>query len=278
MQKKRLKTCLKIILIIALFVCINYTNGTNRKVTFLEELFSDLINAPQKIYIHVKKYVEEDNLYFATVEDLKEENNMLKEKIEEMKVKIIEYENLQAENDVLRRHIKLSDLYPDYSVIVADIIVASANNWEYTYVINRGSKDGIKPNMAVIAEGGLVGYIESVTSDTAKVVSVLDAGNAISARIIRTRDTVVSKGNLALAENKQMKVINIPIGVSLVEGDKIETSGQGGIYPKGILIGKIKRFIQKSNPVENEAIVESFVDFDKLETVAIITTYESGDK
>ena len=72
-----------------------------------------------------------------------------------------------------------------------------------------------------------------------------------------------------------MKVTNIPIGVTLVEGDKIETSGQGGIYPKGIQIGKIKSFEHKNNPVENEAIVESLVEFDKLETVAVIVTMQS---
>lgn len=277
MQKGRLKTFFKIILIIALFVCINYTNGFNRKVTLLEELISDLITAPQKIVVHIKNYIEEDNQYFASVEDLKKENDLLNEKIEEMQLKVLEYESLQAENGVLKRHIKLADLYPDYSVIVADIIVASNNNWEYTYVINRGSKHGIEPNMAVIAEGGLVGYVESVTNDTAKIVTILDAGNAISARIIRTRDTVISKGSLQLAENKQMRITNIPIGVSLVEGDKIETSGQGGIYPKGILIGKVESFEQKNNPVENEAVIESFVDFDKLETVAIIKVNQSGD-
>ena len=124
--------------------------------------------------------------------------------------------------------------------------------------------------MAVIAEGGLVGYIESVTSNTAKIISILDAGNAISARVTRTRDTVVSKGSINLAEDKQMKITNIPTGVTLVEGDKIETSGIGGIYPKGILIGKVKSFEQKNNPIENEAILESYVDFNKLETVAVI--------
>lgn len=277
MQENRFKTFLKIILIIALFVCINYTNGTNRKVTIFEELISDLITAPQKIIAYIKNYVEEDNQYFASVEDLKKENELLNNKIEEMQIKVLEYESLQAENEILKSHIKLSELYPDYSVIVADIIIASTNNWEYTYVVNRGSKHGIKPNMAVIAEGGLVGYVESVTSDTAKIVSILDAGNAISARVIRTRDTVITKGSLSLAENKQMRITNIPIGVTLVEGDKIETSGLGGIYPKGILIGKVENFEQKNNPVENEAVIESFVDFDKLETIAVIVPSQSGD-
>ena len=271
MHKGNFKVLLKIILIVVLFACINYTNGTNRKITIFEEIISDIITAPQRIIVHAKNYFKEDgNIFFSNIETLKEENDNLKEENSKIKEKLLLYEALIAENEILRSHIKLANLYPNYSVIVADIIMDSGSNWEFTYTINRGSNDGIEPNMAVIAEEGLVGYIESVTSNTAKVVSILDAGNAISARVTRTRDAVVSKGSIQLSQNMQMRVMNIPIGVSLVEGDKIETSGIGGIYPKGLLIGKIKSFEQKNNPLENEAIVESFVNFNKLETVAVI--------
>ncbi len=270
MQRERVKIFLKIIFIIAIFILINYTNGNSRKVTIFENVVTNLISLPQRFIVNAKNYTSENNEYFSNVERLQKENEELTQELKEINEKLLNYENLQAENELLKKHIKLANLYPDYSIIVADIITASTSNWEYTYTINRGSKDGIEPNMAVIAESGLVGYIESVTSNTAKVVSILDAGNAVSARVTRTRDTVISKGSLSLAEKRQMRITNIPIGVSLIEGDKIETSGLGGIYPKGILIGKVRSFEQKSNPVENEAIIESYVDFDKLETVAVI--------
>lgn len=271
MQKNKYKVFLKIILIIALFVCINYTNGVNREVTIFEKVITNLFTLPQRVIVYVKNYVKDDNnLYFSNIETLKTENDKMKKELSDLKDKIADYEVLEAENNLLKQHIKLSDLYPNYSVIVADIIMDSKSNWENTYIINRGSKHGIQPNMAVIAENGLVGYIESVTETTSKIVSILDVGNSISGRVTRTRDTIIVRGSSELAEQKQMKIINIPIGVSLVEGDKIETSGIGGIYPKGILVGKVKSFEQKNNPVENEAIVESIVDFDKLETVAII--------
>ena len=270
MQGKRIKIFLKIIFIIAIFILINYTNGKSRKVTIFENVVTNLISLPQRFIVNAKNYTSENNEYFSNVERLKKENEELTQELKEINEKLLGYESLQAENELLKKHIKLANLYPDYSIVVADIITAATSNWEYTYTINRGSKEGIEPNMAVIAESGLVGYIESVTSNTAKVVWILDAGNAVSARVTRTRDTVISKGSLSLAEKRQMRITNIPIGVSLIEGDKIETSGLGGIYPKGILIGKVRSFEQKSNPVENEAIIESYVDFDKLETVAVI--------
>ncbi len=275
LKQSKVKTLFKIIFIILIFVCINYTNGTNRKVTIFEEIVSNLITLPQRLIVNIKNYVSDNNnQYFSDVKALKEENEKIKEENIALKEKMINYEAVVSENEVLKSHIKLSNLYPNYSVIVADIIMGSVSNWEYTYVINRGSSEGIEPNMAVISEDGLVGYIESVTNHTAKIVSILDAGNAVSARVTRTRDTVISKGSITLAKDKQMRITNIPIGVTLVEGDKIETSGMGGIYPKGILIGKIKTFEQKENPVENEAIVESYVDFGRLETVAIITNMQ----
>lgn len=275
MQKSRLKTFLKIIMVIALFACINYTNGESREVTVFEEIVSDIITVPQRIIVYIKNYFKEDkNIFFSNIATLKEKNDELKKENEELKNKMLDYEVILAENDVLKKHIKLADLYPNYSVIVADIIMDSGTSWDFTYIINRGSDHGIKPNMAVIAEEGLVGYVETVTNNTAKIVSILDGGNAISARVTRTRDTVISKGSISLAKNMQMRITNIPTGVTLVEGDKIETSGLGGIYPKGILIGKIKNFKQKNNPIENEAIVESFVDFNKIETVAVIKVEE----
>ncbi len=271
MQKKKWKVVLKLIFIIALFACISLTNGEGRKVTIAEEIASDLVTLPQRVIVYAKNFFKEDkNIFFQNVETLKDENDSLKGQIEELENQMLDYEMLKAENETLKKHAVLEASYPNYEVVVADIVMTSSSNWSLIYTLNKGEKDGIKPKMAVICKEGLVGYVETVTANTAKVVSILDAGNAVSARITRTRDVVVAKGNLSLANKNQVKIENIPIGVSLIEGDKIETSGLGGIYPKGILIGKVKKFDQKNNPIENEAIAESLVDFEKLETVAVI--------
>ncbi len=275
MRGNWLKNAFKIVLVIALFSCIALTNGKTRKVTLIESILNDVIVLPQRAYRHIKEYVTGSNSFFADIEELKAENDNLKEQISQLESKVINYESIYAENQVLKGHANLSDKYPDYDVVVADIISKSNTNWEAIYVVNKGSNDGIKPGMTVIAEAGLFGYVETVTKNTAKIISVLDAGNSVSARITRTRDEVVCKGSISLLEKQQLKVINIPSGTVLIEGDKIETSGMGGIYPKGIGIGKILEVVNKKNPIENEAILQMYVDFDKVETLAIIT--KSGD-
>lgn len=271
-----LKNFFKIIFIIILFVCIAMTNGKTRNVTLIESILNDFIALPQRAYTYVKQYVTGNDLFFSEVENLKTENSELKEKVKNLEEKVADYEKVNAENQVLKSHVNLSDKYPDYNVVVADIISKSNTNWEAIYVINKGSNDGIKPGMTVIAEAGLFGYVETVTKNTSKIISVLDAGNAVSARITRTRDEVVCKGSISLLDKQELKVINIPTGTVLVEGDKLETSGMGGIYPKGIGIGKVVEVLNKKNPIENEAVLKMYVDFDKVETLAVIVTSDES--
>ena len=266
-MNKKFKNILFWLFIILLFVGISYTNGKNRKVTLVESVFSAVVTLPQKGYTYVKNWMNKDSDFFKSIEEMKKENESLKEEREELNAKLMNYELIVSENTILKEHVNLIDSYPDYQVIVADVINESASNWEKVYVINRGMKDGVLPNMTVVAEDGLVGYVLSVTNSTAKI---LDPGNTVSSRVVRTRDSVTVKGNASLMKENTVKLSKIPTDLSLVEGDKIETSGLGGRYPKGIPIGEVTKFHVKKNPVENEAEVKAFVDFNKLETVAII--------
>ena len=172
MQGKWIKTIFSIIALIILFTCISLTNDVPRKTLVIEGFVSDLVSLPQRIYATAKAYVTSDEMYFSDLETLKKENEELKKQIEELQKMAIDYEQVTAENDVMRSHLKLADRYKDYNLVVADIISDSATNWEATYIINKGSKDGIKPGMTVITNEGLVGYVETVTNKTSKIISI----------------------------------------------------------------------------------------------------------
>lgn len=278
MRESKLKKVFFVIFVIVVFVSIGFTNGANRKVTFIESILSEVVTLPQGLYIYTKSWVTKDMDFFSQIEILKDENSELRKENDELNAKLSSYEVILSENSILKEHVNLTESYPDYDVVVANIISESASNWEEVYTIDRGEKDGIKPNMVVVAEEGLVGYVESVTGNTAKVISILDPGNTVSGRTTRTRDALSCKGSSKLNGNNKIRVINIPTSLTLIEGDKIETSGLGGRYQKGIPIGEIVEFDVKKNPVENEAILKTYVDFNKLETVAIIIEEYSGEK
>lgn len=270
MRGERLRKFILVLFIVFIFIIIGFTNGNNRKVTIVESVLSSAVTLPQKGFTYLKNWITKDTDFFAQIDELKTENKRLKEENDELNAKLINYEVILSENSVLKEHVNLTESYPDYNVIVADIISESASNWEEVLVINRGGKDGVKPDMVVVAEEGLVGYVESVTNTTAKIVTILDPGNTVSVRTTRTRDSLTSKGNSSLSNENKVKLTKIPTDLTLVEGDRIETSGLGGRYQKGIPIGEVIKFTTKKNPIENEAVVKTYVDFNKLETVAII--------
>ena len=186
-MENKLKKFFLVIFVILIFICIGLTNGNNRKITIIETIFSEIISIPQKGYIYAKNWITNNTNFFNQVDELQEENKKLKTENEELNAKLINYEVILSENSILKEHVNLTESYPEYNVIVADIISESASNWEETYIINRGERDGVKPDMVVVAEEGLVGYISSVTNNTAKVISILDPGNSVSVRTTRTR-------------------------------------------------------------------------------------------
>ena len=141
--------------------------------------------------------------------------------------------------------LNLKDKYTEYSTVPAYIINKDTSNYSDILVINVGANDGIKVDMAVIANEGLVGHVISVTDSTAKVQTLLDTSSAVSSVVGSSRDNIIVRGTL---DNKKMlNATYIPTSASLLEGDRIETSGLGGIYPKGIIIGTIKEIKQLPN-------------------------------
>jgi len=129
-------------------------------------------------------------------------------------------------------------------------------------------KDGIKTNMTVISEKGLVGYVISTTNNTAKVQTIIDTASTVSATLSTSKDNIICKGTLE--EKGALKATFIPTTASIVQGDKVETSGLGGIYPKGIHIGTIKQVVNTKNITDRYAMIQTAVDFSKLETVLVI--------
>lgn len=123
--------------------------------------------------------------------------------------------------------------------------------------------------MTVISSDGLVGYVISVTDTSSKVQTIIDSSSKTSSILSSTRDSVICKG--ILEENNTIKAVYVPIEASVAQGDTVETSGLGGIYPKGIYIGKVSKVINTTNLNDRYALIETAVNFNKLETVLVIT-------
>lgn len=197
----------------------------------------------------------------AENEELKTENSKLAQSLRELEV-------IKAENETLKEYLGLTQKYTDYQTVPAYIISKDINNYSSTFIINAGRKDGIEENMTVISDEGLVGYVISSTDETSKIQTIIDSSSSVTANLTHADDSVVCKGSL---NDKMLKATYIPTNADISEGDTLETSGMGGIYPKGITIGKIKKVETTLNILDRYAWIEPAVDFNKVETVLVIT-------
>ena len=199
---------------------------------------------------------------------MQEENEKLKQKNSELEQSLRELEIIKSENNTLKEYVNLKEKYNEFQTVPAYVINKDISNYNDTIIINVGSKDGVEVNMPVISEKGLVGHIISVTESTAKVETIIDTASTISCVITTSRDMLIARGTLN--SSSTLKATYIPTNATILEGDKIETSVLCVIYPKGIHIGTIKQVVNTKNITDRYAIIETAVNFEKLETVLVI--------
>lgn len=258
-----------IITIIILILLVLLTNVRKSQIYTIENIVSKLVSPVQQGITYIKNKISGNDTYFTSLEQLQAENKRLKEEKSKLEQELREFEVIKAENETLKSYLSLTEKYTNYKTVPAYVINRDISNYSKTIVINIGQEDGIEENMPVIADAGLVGYVISVTSNTAKVQTIIDSSSSTSSLTSSTRDNMVCKGT-----TERKNILNgtyISTNANIIEGDSIETSGMGGIYPKGIHIGKITEITEGKNKTNVAVKVEVAVDFDKLETVLVIT-------
>ena len=258
-----------VITIVILILLVVFTNSNVNQMSYIENICNIFVMPIQNGFTYLKNKLSGNDTFFADMDTLKQENESLKQKNSELEQSLRELEVIKSENETLKEYLNLKEKYQDYTTIPADVINRDISNYSSTIVINVGSDDGIKEDMTVIADSGLVGHVISVTSNTAKVQTIVDTATAVTSTISTTEDTIIVQGTLD--DKTTLKATFIPTDAVVLEGDSVETSGIGGIYPKGIHIGTIKEVINTSNITDRYAIVETAVNINKLNTVLVIT-------
>lgn len=267
MNKKRNDAIGVIITIIILILLVFLSNLKIEKFSYVENAFSKIVMPIQSGFTFIKNKLNGNKSYFADLENLKKENAELREKNSNLEENLRQLEMIQSENKTLKEYMHLTEQYKDYTTVPAYIINKDTSNYSKIFVINAGKNSGIEKDMTVIAAEGLVGYVISVTDTTAKVQTIIDSSNVVSSTIENSGDNVICRGML---ENRKLKATYISTTTTLNQGEKLYTSGMGGIYPKGIYIGTIKEIIETKNITDRYFITETAVDFENLETVLVI--------
>jgi rod shape-determining protein MreC len=262
---------------ITIFVVMGVSANHSSKLNWFNNIVSVPLTPIQKFFSFSGGKIEGSLALFKDTKAVKKENDDLKAKIDQLEKDKRELLRYRDENNELRATLNLKNQFNDYDSIGANVIAKDPGNWFNIFRIDRGSKDGIvlqskdgaNEYYPVITSKGLVGMVINSDLLSSKVISIIDVGSSVSAIISKSRDPVVIKGSLALMDQGLCRMDNIPSDADITHGDTIETSGMGGIFPKGILIGTIEEVLQTGNEMSRYATIKPAVDFKRLEQVFV---------
>ncbi len=210
---------------------------------------------------------------FSTMKQLKSENKKLREQVDALTTENNYLQEERYEFERLQELYKLDQNYAEYEKTAAHVIGKDAGNWFGTFTIDKGSKDGIKVNMNVLAGSGLVGIVTDVGPTWAKVRSIIDDSSNISAMAISTSDTCIVSGDMALMGTGQIAFSQMENNDNVVAvGDQIVTSYISDKYLQGILIGSVSEVNVDSNNLTRSGYITPAVDFKNIQEVLVITT------
>ena len=278
MRNKRLFILMiGLILFIALM---GFTFGRNR-LTWPEKFVNDAFGTVQGVFYRPVGAVADFFRDLGRLSDVYKENEQLRQTVAQYTQDQIRFNLLEAENKRLQEELNFTERQKsmdNYRYLIAQVVGSTSNPYERTITINRGSKDGIKPEMAVRTVDGLVGLVSKVKNFTSTVtlISNLDPssskGSPVSATFLSKPD---SFGIIEYdEETKTLLMSKIEEKDKPVDGDTVITSGLGSLFPKGIIIGTVKSSQVGDFGLTYTATIEPAAKFDHLREVFVIVVPE----
>ena len=241
---------------------------------------ANVIASPfRSAYTSVADWFNDKQNYYQDNTDLKEENAALKKQLAEMEAAIRQAEKDSAENERLKQLLGLKAQRPDLTsdLQAAMITEHTVTNWTSSLTIDKGTRHGLEVNDCVISEtGALVGLISEVGTNWATVLTLVDTDTSLGAQVFRTNDLGLAQGNFSLMGEKRLRLEYLPADCSLLGGDLVVTSGLGGFYPAGLVIGSVAEVQKDDSGATSYAILTPAVDFDALSEVFVIRSFDPG--
>lgn len=207
----------------------------------------------------------------SDIKELQKENESLRQENEELSVTNNALLQEKHELTELRNLYQLDQTYADFPKTGCRIIAKENGSWYHSFVIDKGSEDGLSVDMNVLANGGLVGRITYIGRHWSRVQAVIDDNSNVSATVLSSQKNLIVSGNLTLYEEGTISFSELADPDDLVKvGDSVVTSNISDKYLPGILIGYISEIQTDSNNLTKSGRITPAVDFSRLDTVLVI--------
>lgn len=267
-----------IVLSVSFLLLVAYSFKRNN-TSFVESGVGTTLNTVQGFFYKINNNIKNFLGFVVDFSSVKDENASLKKRNSELERKALLYDTLKKENEELKKEAKFESEHDAYNYLGCQVLEKSGAGILKSYVISRGSKDGIAKGMAVENADGLIGIISSVSKNTATVETICNESTAVAACISRTgSNSGVLKGYVDGDNENLAQLVMLPLDADVKKGDIVLTSGiGGGYYPQNIVIGKVQSVETNASKGQKQAIVKPAVDFNKLGTVLVVVPKDTKE-
>ncbi|OLO40540.1 rod shape-determining protein MreC [Alkalihalophilus pseudofirmus] len=267
-NKRLIVLMVSIIILVAL---IGYSMSDRDRLTWPEQFMKDTVGWVQTL---VSKPAHFAAGFFENLSELQgiyAENQVLKARLEEYAQVSVERNMLKVENDTLKATLEIEETLSDYQMRTATVIHRNPDRWSEYIGINRGSEHGIERNMAVITSGGLIGKVHQVGQFSSKVQLLTDNDrtNRVSA-MVQADDPVYGFIEGFDQESGLLMLKKMDIDADIEVEQTVTTSGLGGVYPRGLIIGEIVEIVPDEYGLTKNAYIQPAANFYGLDYVLVI--------
>ena len=266
-----------VILIIILLIIFSFTLKEDRKLNPVESFLRDTLSYAEKIVTYPFSYITTKTREYSKLKDVNEENDILETSLD--RIDAIETENveLRRQIDALKNELNIDYTLTDYEYLNATVTSRSVGYWYNTITINKGSYNGIKKDMVVINGKGLIGRViktSTFTSDV-RLITTSETNNKISVHISNGDNNLYGLINNYDYSKNLLEVEGISNTKDVDIGDFVYTSGLGGIFPSGILIGSVSEITTDSYDLAKIIKVKPSADFSNINYVSVLKRKDS---
>lgn len=267
-NKRLILLLLGVILLVAL---ISYSLRDRTNVTLPEQVIKDSVGVVQSVFSRPAHFVTG---IFDNVDSLLntyEENRHLKTRLEEFASVKAEVTSLRTENEELSALVDKQESLRDYNPIQATVIARNPDQWEEKVILDKGERNGVTENMAVITAQGLIGKVILTTpfTSTVELISTQDPNYRVSAMVIGGDGDVFGLIEGYDPDRRELILRRIDAEIDIQEGQQVVSSGLGGIFPKGLVIGEITEITIDDFGLTKMAYVKPAAEFSLLNHVMI---------
>lgn len=259
-----------LILAVVIVICAVTGSFSAPQSNFLSSVLKPIQNASAYISDSVGGFFSN----MQKSEELQKEIDKLEAEIAEKDEKLVEYENAVRQNEFYKEFLDIKEDHPDYEFCAAMIIARDTSDPYQSFTIDKGTLDGVSVYDPVITANGLVGYICDAYSTQSVVMTIFNPSINVSVSDNRTRDTGNISGNMDYALKGYTLMNYVKNTNTMASGDYIITSGAGGVFPAGLIVGMVDEVKSSENTVSCFATVKPSVSFDKLSDIMVITDFE----